>query len=407
MLAVLAKLGSPEMVGQFALGLAIAVPVMSFATLKTRLVQATDARREYLFGDYLGLRLITTALALLVVAGIALVSGYHWETALVVLAVGTAKAFESISDVFYGLLQQRERMDRVAKSLIIRGPLSLVALGIGTYLTGSVFWGAVGLAVAWALVLVIYDIRSGMLILGQVIQPGDPVSEDGDLRPGLRPRWKLRTLAGLAWLALPLGIVVTLDSLRTNMPRYFIAQYMGEYELGIFAPMAYLKKVGNLVIIALGLSVTPQLARHYAARDVLKFRALLLKLVGISALLGVGGVLMSLFAGREILTLLYRPEYAGHHDVFVMLMMAAGLDYMATFLDYGMSAARYFRVQVPLLVAVIATVALVCLWLIPSCGLLGAAIAVILGTVVRVVGSLAIVAHALRALSRDTATELI
>jgi O-antigen/teichoic acid export membrane protein len=140
---------------------------------------------------------------------------------------------------------------------------------------------------------------------------------------------------------------------------------------------------------------------------VLKFRALLFKLVGISVLLGVGGVLMSLFAGREILTLLYRPEYAGHRDVFVMLMMAAGLDYVATFLDYGMSAARYFRVQVPLLVAVIATVALVCLWLIPSRGLLGAAIAVILGTVVRVVGSLTIVAHALRALSRDTATELI
>jgi len=402
MLVVLAKLGSPEMVGQFALGLAITVPILSFATLKTRLVQATDARREYLFGDYFGLRLITTAMALLVIAGIVLVSGYRRETALVVLAIGIAKTFESISDVFYGLLQQRERMDRVAKSLLLRGPLSLVALSIGTYLTGSVLWGAVGLAFVWALVLLGYDIPSGVLILKPVSQPGGPVPGERDQKAIPRPRWEMRTLARLAWLALPLGIVVTLDSLRTNIPRYFIAQYMGEYELGIFAPMAYLKKVGLIVVIALGLSVTPRLAKYYAAGNSSPFRTLLLKLLGISVMLGGAGVLVALVVGREIMTLLYQPEYAQHHDVLVMLMMAAGFDFIATFLDYGMSAARYFRVQVPLLAVVTGTAALACLWLIPSHGLRGAAMAVILSTLVRAGGSLIIVLHALRALHRRT-----
>ena len=121
MLALLTKLVSPEMVGQFALGLAITAPVMLFASLQLRTVQATDARREYLFGDYLGLQLITTALALLVIVAVVLLAGYHWEAALVILAVGMAKAFESISDVFYGLLQQHERMDRIAKSKMIKG----------------------------------------------------------------------------------------------------------------------------------------------------------------------------------------------------------------------------------------------------------------------------------------------
>jgi O-antigen/teichoic acid export membrane protein len=208
----------------------------------------------------------------------------------------------------------------------------------------------------------------------------------------------MRTLTSLAWLALPLGIVITLDSLRTSIPRYFIAQYMGEYELGIFAPMAYLKKVGLIVVIALGLSATPRLAKYYAARKGLAFHTLLLRLVGIGALLGGMGVLVTLVAGREIMTLLYRPEYAEHHDVLVMLMVAAGFDYVATFLDYGMSAARYFRVQVPLLAAVMGTAALACFWLIPSHGLRGAAMAVVLTTLVRVGGSLIIVLHALRAL---------
>jgi O-antigen/teichoic acid export membrane protein len=404
-LIVLAKLGSPETVGQFALGLAVTVPVMSFATLKTRLVQATDARREYLFRDYFGLRLITTALALLVIVGIVFASSYRRDTALIVLAVGIAKAFESISDVFYGLLQQRERMDRVAKSMMIKGPLSLLALSVGIYLTGSAFWGVVGLAVAWALILARYDVRSGALVLNPTPLPGGPVPDEGDQKAVLRPSWELGTLARLAWLALPLGVVLTLDSLRANIPRYFIAHYLGEHELGIFAPMAYFKKVGHIVIIALGLSATPRLAQYYAARDRPAFRTLLLKLVGIGALVGGAGVLVALVAGREILTLLYRPEYAQHRAVFVMLMVAAGIDYVATFLDYGMTAARYFRIQMPLLAVVMGTATLACLRLVPSHGLRGAATAVILATVVRVGGSLVVVVHALRALHSHTAED--
>ena len=63
MLIILAKLGSAEMVGQFALGLAITAPIIMFADLNLRHVQATDAQEEYHFRDYLGLRLITTSLA--------------------------------------------------------------------------------------------------------------------------------------------------------------------------------------------------------------------------------------------------------------------------------------------------------------------------------------------------------
>ena len=52
MLTVLAKLGSPEMVGRFALGLSITAPIVMFTNLQLRQIQATDARGEYRFGDY-------------------------------------------------------------------------------------------------------------------------------------------------------------------------------------------------------------------------------------------------------------------------------------------------------------------------------------------------------------------
>ncbi len=387
MLVVLAKLGTPEMVGQFALGLAVTAPVIMFANLQLRGVQATDAKGDYQFGDYLSLRLVTTGIALMVIVAITFVSSYRDQGALVIVMIGLAKAFEAISDIFYGLLQQHERMDRIAKSMLLKGPLSLVALGLGVYVTRSVFWGTVGLAVAWALLLVLYDVRSGKMILRQL-------SPMHSFR-GVRPRWEPRTLWKLTTLALPLGVVMLLISLNTNIPRYFIEHYFGTRDLGIFSAMAYLMVAGNTVVGALGQSASPRLAHYYAVGKRWAFTRLLLQLVGIAALLGLGGVLVVLLVGREILTLLYKPEYAVEVNAFVWLTAAAGIGYIASFLGYAMTAARYFKVQAPLSGLVTGATALACLWLVPRGGLSGAAFALLTSSVVQALGSLAIVIHAL------------
>ena len=101
------------------------------------------------FTDYLTLRLVTTLLALLIMAGLVLVGGYAPDLAAVLLVVGLAKAFEALSDIFYGLLQHHEQMDRIAISMMIKGALSLLALAGGVYLTGSLVWGVVGMAGVW------------------------------------------------------------------------------------------------------------------------------------------------------------------------------------------------------------------------------------------------------------------
>lgn len=405
MLVVLAKLGSPEMVGQFTLGLAVTAPVIMFTNLQLRGIQATDAKRDYVFSDYLGLRLIGTGLALLIIAGITLKAGYRWETSLVILTIALAKAFESIGDVFYGMIQQHERMDRIALALMIKGPLSLLLLGIGVSLTGSVVGGAIGLAIAWGLVLFGWDIRNGRLILKNSSQGREEDLLAADAEPAnsqnpLYPRWNRKTLGKLVWLALPLGFVMMLISLNTNIPRYFIERYLGERELGIFAAMSYLMVVGQMVVSALAESASPRLAKYYAAGNSTAFRTLLLKLVGVGLMLGTGGVFVAVVAGREILTLLYKPEYAERADLFVWLMVAAGMLYVSSFLGYGMTAARYFRVQMPLFVLVTGSSAIACFWLIPTQGVRGAAIALIIGAIVQASFSLGVIVHALYRLEK-------
>lgn len=406
MLAVLAKMGTLEMVGQYALGLAIAAPVVMFTNLQLQSVQATDARHQFQFNDYLALRLTSTALALLIILGIVFVFGYRREMALVIVAVGLSKAVDAMSDVFYGLLLKHERMDRVAMSLILRGLLSLVAFGLGVYITESVIGGVVGLILAWALVLLVYDIRSGLLVLKTSPQSLSRLAaEKSPAKSTLWPRWSLRTLSKLAWLTLPLGIVLGLTTLTTNIPRYFVERYLGEGELGVFAAISYIVIAGLIVASALGQAVTPRLAGYYAEGEEAKFRRLLLKLVGIGAALGAVGVLVSLVAGKEMLTLLYRPEYAVRVDILVWLMVAAAIGYIASLLGYGMTAARYFRVQIPVFAFAGSISAVACFWLVPAAGLKGASIALIMSSLVQLGGCLAVIVYALKVLRHKRVRE--
>ena len=379
MLMILAKLGSPERVGQFALGLAVTAPVIMFSNLQLRAIQATDVRREYRLGHYLALRLATTALALLVIAGIA--CGYRLETALVILSVALSKALELTSDVVYGLLQAQERMGRIALSMMIKGPLSMVALGAAFYATGSIVWGTLALAGVWGLLLIAYDIPSCTGLL--------------DPDEAFRPLWDRSTLARLAWVALPLGIVMMLISLNANIPRYFVAHHLGEHELGIFAALAYLMVAGNTVVGALGQSASPRLARYYAEGDGRGFCRLLTRLVGLGAGIGALGLLAALVAGRQILASLYKPEYADHADLFAWLMVAATVSYVASLLGYGMTAARRFREQTPVFTASSAVTFAGCALLIPRFGLLGAAWSYVLALSVQLFGSALVLVTAL------------
>jgi O-antigen/teichoic acid export membrane protein len=186
-----------------------------------------------------------------------------------------------------------------------------------------------------------------------------------------------------------------LISFNANIPRYFIEQYLGERELGIFAALAYLMVAGGMIISALGESASPRLAKYYAEGDRLAFRTLLVKLLGIAAVLGGIGVFVAVCAGRQILTLIYRSEYGEQTTLFICLMVVAGINYISSFLGYGITAARYFRIQMPLFMTVASISGIACFWLLPKWGLIGGAIALLIAATVELLISSGVMIYVL------------
>lgn len=369
MLVVLAKLGSPEAVGQFALGLAVTAPVIMFLSLQLRAVQATDAKREYQFGHYFALRLLMMALALALIAAIAFIA-YPPESALIILVIGIGKAVDAISDVIYGLFQQQEQMDRISVSLIAKGLLSLLMLGAAQALTGSVLWASVGWALASIVVLVVHDLPRVRRMLRQLTSTFD-----------LKAVYDFGILLRLAHLALPLGLAVLLDSAYANVPRYLLASTWGEANLGIFAALAYFTLAGALLIEALGQSAKPRLAHLFAVGERQGFLRLIGGMILAGTLLGALGIAGVLLVGRPFLTLAYGREYAEHVNVLVVLMIGSGLRFGFIFIGSAINAMRRFVIQFLLQIVSLVVLVLLSIFLIPPYGLYGAALALLGGSI--------------------------
>lgn len=386
MISALAKLGNTALVGRFALGLAITAPVFMFTNLQLRSVQATDARSNFAFSNYFTLRLMASLTGLFAIGLLVILGRYDTETGVVILLVGVSKMIESMSDIIAGLLQKAERLDQVSISLMLKGVFSLLAFGTVFCFTRNLIAAVAVLVGVWFLIFVVYDLRQARNILQ---------CKDGFFAF----RWQ--HLKRLAVVSAPLGIVMTMISLNVNIPRYLLERALGPAELGIFASLAYLLVAISLVINALGQAVSSRLARMFAQGESSPVRKLMGKLLALAVMILVVGVPLAKLFGRPLLTFIYRPEYGQHVSLFVIMVAAAGVSAIASFLGYGITAARNFRAAVPVTVASTLVTVLFSLFLIPRIGMNGAACALLIGACVQAMGSAIVLRRAMSRLIRN------
>lgn len=384
LIVVLAKTGTVEMVGSFTLGLAIGMPVLMLSSLSLRSIQITDGDHTYRFLDYLVLRLSAAIASLMLIAIIATSARYSNEVVASVTLISAAKAIEYVSDIFYGILQREERMAGIASSMILRGTLSVCALAAGVYFTGSLVWGAAGLLAASAVTLLAHDVPRTLSLLNKQLTGGLM-----DCVTYFRALWdpdSHRRLRALFIAGLPLGLVLMLVSLNLTLPRYFIEHNLGLRELGIFSLLANLLAVGNVVSNALGQGAAPRLAKYFAASEMRAFRSLLSVLVVASLSLGAIGLIVASLFGRQILAIIYRPEYSTRQDVLLWLMAASGFFYLGSTLGCAVTAVKCFAPQLPLFAMAAASTAVASMILVPAQGLRGAALAILISGVIQCVG---------------------
>lgn len=342
MLIVVARIGLPEMVGQFALAMAVTTPIILLIGLDLRTVQATDQSNRYPFQDFFTLRVVTLSIAMAMIMGVTIWNGYKQETAVLILVMGIAKCVEALSDLCHGTLQQHERLDQMARARILRGILSVVVLATGLYVSGSLLIATTSMALMWTGILIFYDWRIASQLLHQ---QGHSTSL---LRFNSKDLWQLLVAA------FPTGILSCQASLEQNLPRLCVEGYLGERELGIYSAVSSMIIAATMVINAVHCAVLPRLAKYVVNQQWGQAWRAVLMLSLFGAVLGGIGTLIVWIGGGWLLGIAFGSEYATQNSLLVVLMLGATIRYATLPLSTGFRAAQRFW-----LVAILQTVSLV------------------------------------------------
>jgi O-antigen/teichoic acid export membrane protein len=382
-LITLAKICSPEVVGQYSLGLAVSAPVYAFCNLQLRVIQATDVKDDFYFSDYLGLRICTTIMAIVLIIAISFFTSYEPETVFVIVLIGLAKGMESFSDITYGFLQKYERMDKIAISLAIKGTLGLIAVFLSVCITKSIVWASFFLFFSWMLLFVFYDLKNAKkLHMGMMRKPLSS------------PRFDVSILRKIVILAIPMGVVIMLNTFNMNIPRYLIVHFYDETTLGYYAAISYLLVSGATIVNAIGQSAVPRLAKYYV-NNIKAYKLLLIKMLFIAFVVSLVGVSCAYYFGDIILRILYAEEYSKFVNVFVWIMISGGLLYCSSMMGCAITAARSFWLQFFIGCVVSGTICFSAYFLIQSYSMVGAAMALAIGFFVKLVVQLILVLHLL------------
>ena len=152
----------------------------------------------------------------------------------------------------------------------------------------------------------------------------------------------------------------------------------------------------TLVVNALAQSAAVRLSKYYAGGQSKEFKGLLLRMAGICLLAASFGMGICKAIGPALLRLLYGAEYADHVTLLQIFIATSGISAVAAVLGCGMTAARRFRAQVPVLAATLGSCAILVWALTPRFGMRGAAAAMLVSASVQSLGGYLVVRSALR-----------
>lgn len=380
-IVILARLGNAEQVGIFGLAIAVTGPVFMFFSMQLRTLLATDIDDKRNVNHYIGLALFNIILAIVAVIIYLFFLEIKEQTILVVSAYCLAKIVQTIFEILYGDMQRREEIHIIGLSNLIKGVVSAVVFGVTFKVTSNLTIATFSIGLSWLLVMLCFDLQYAKTKI--------------NIKSVLKTyKHNYYVLKKLFLSALPLGFISLLYSLNTNITRYQITDYHNEELLGYFTAASYLMMAGNTLIGSLGQSYSSKMARYSSNKG--NFVKLLIKLVLFGLGLGVISTIVILFAGSEIISLVFGEEYSRYAMVFTILIGTTIFRYPSEFMGYATVVTRKYIWEVPLLILTLIVTFSSGLILIPDNELIGAAISVLLGSAISSIGRAIIIIYTIR-----------
>lgn len=273
-------------------------------TYNMRTYQVSDIKGKYSQRNYVGFRLLTLIIGVILLGIYSIVVSPDSLTLIAVFAYLLFKVDESFCDVLYGVDQRGERMDYIGISQFIRGVLVVLAFSLGLYLSQNIILAILAMYPAGLLVTIVYDIPHARRM--------------DDIRPQLKKEQAKSLLAE----CLPIVLEILFLGMIVSVARQYYANAYGAERLGIYAAVAtpaVLIQAAARFLYAPALVPLSEKWNDSPKESFLPFfRKTLLVMAGFI----IVGVAVLAWAGPILLNLVYGQKVEGYTYLFTNVLIS-------------------------------------------------------------------------------------
>ena len=265
--------------------------------------EVSDTEGKFTHREYLVSRYITSGISLLGCLIYILVLNYSATQNICILLFFVIRFTEAMENVYSAIFQLNWRLDIAAKSMLMRGFLT-ISLFIGMLSQTKNLALTIGVIAACCLaVILLYDAR---MVKKVVPEPGTV---------SMSKIWKLLVEC------LPLAVYSIMANFIATVPRLFMESLLGNYKLGIYGSIAAPTVIIQMLSSYIFNPYITVFAEAYNNNDEAGFkkavRKCLMAIAGISAL-AIGATIV---LGKWALGFLYNSDVAAHSYLLLPLII--------------------------------------------------------------------------------------
>lgn len=304
-LVAVTRINGLDDAGVFTFAFSNACVFVIIGTFAGRIFQVTEKDSKVSENDFFYNRLLSIGVTMLLGAAFGMIKGYDGYKYAVVFVLILFKALEALAEFYYGVIQKKDEIHCVGKSLTAKAVLSAgVFIGVDIA-TKNILLASAAMTVAMLLVMVFYDIR---------------ISRKLGFKRG-------RLNLGACLTIFKSGCLVFIINIFTqyliNAPKYAIDDLASPDQQTLFGilamPATFMVLVSNFMVHP----VINQIKSLIEKKDRTGLNRLVSRLNLVVMAIGVLGSIAGYFLAAPIFKLIYGVDVSGYEWSLVLILIGA------------------------------------------------------------------------------------
>ena len=353
-LIVVTRINGINNSGIFSYGFVISNIFLTVAMFGGRNYQITDEKKEFTDNQYKSFRYFTTILSVILFSLLFLVFNYSIYKYLIIILLILVRSLESISDVYFGILQKNNKLYLVGISLFLKNLISLIVFIITDYMFKNLYISII----SWGIINLLF------LTLFDILKAKEVSKEKFKIETKYKEIFK-KTLYFFLFTFIAAFIL--------NIPRYFIDFYLTDELQGIYGIIVM---PATMTALLSQFILQPYIVKmsEYNNKDINKFKESIKKLFTYTIIISIICIMLAYLIGIPVLNIIYNLDLNNYKYHLLIIMIGSSFYALNNLLNVVYTIKRKTKYQFIIYLISIVLSLIITYFLIKNYELLGGVI---------------------------------